>query len=76
MKSLTVSWCIDDRRQVLKLRKAPLEAHGHCVKLASRAYAAIKTLEETSVAAFYWSTNRKAWGWRPSPAISSNGFPS
>ncbi len=43
--------CIDDRPEVLRLRKATLEAHGYYVKLASRAYTAIETLEETSVAA-------------------------
>ena len=43
--------CIDDRPQMLELRKATLESHGYCVKLASSSYTAIKTLEETSVAA-------------------------
>ncbi len=43
--------CIDDRPQMLKLRKATLESQGYCVKLASSGYTAIKTLEETSVAA-------------------------
>jgi len=43
--------CIDDRPQVLKLRKATLEAHGYYVKLASSSYTAIRTLEDTSVAA-------------------------
>jgi len=43
--------CIDDRPQMLELRKATLESHGYSVSLASSAYAAIKTLEETSVAA-------------------------
>jgi CheY-like chemotaxis protein len=36
---------------MLELRKATLESQGYCVKLASNAYAAIKTLEETSVSA-------------------------
>jgi CheY-like chemotaxis protein len=42
--------CIDDRPQMLKFRKATLESQGYCVHLASSGYAAIKTLEETSVA--------------------------
>jgi CheY-like chemotaxis protein len=43
--------CIDDRPQMLELHKTTLEPHGYCVKLASSSYTAIKTLEETSVAA-------------------------
>jgi two-component system, OmpR family, response regulator QseB len=43
--------CIDDRPQALELRKATLESHGYCVKLASSGYTAIKMLEETPVAA-------------------------
>jgi CheY-like chemotaxis protein len=43
--------CIDDRPQMLELRKATLESHGYCVKVASNGYAAIKMLEETSVTA-------------------------
>jgi two-component system OmpR family response regulator len=43
--------CIDDRPQVLELRKATLESHGYSVKIASSGYAAMKMLEETSVAA-------------------------
>jgi CheY-like chemotaxis protein len=43
--------CIDDRPQMLELRKATLESQGYCVKLASSSYTAIKTLEETPVAA-------------------------
>jgi CheY-like chemotaxis protein len=43
--------CIDDRPQMLELRKATLESHGYCVELASSGYTAIKTLEETAVAA-------------------------
>jgi DNA-binding NtrC family response regulator len=50
MDSLIVS-CIDDRPQVLELRKATLESHGFCVKIASSGYTAMKMLEETSVAA-------------------------
>ena len=42
--------CIDDLPQVLELRKATLESHGYCVKIASSGYTAIKMLEETSVA--------------------------
>jgi DNA-binding NtrC family response regulator len=43
--------CIDDRPQMLKLRKATLESHHYCVKIASSGYTAMKILEETSVAA-------------------------
>ena len=43
--------CIDDRPQVLELRKATLESHGYRVKIASSGYTAVKMLEETSVAA-------------------------
>ena len=43
--------CIDDRPQMLELRKATLESQGYCVKFASSGYTAIKTLEKTSVAA-------------------------
>jgi two-component system, OmpR family, alkaline phosphatase synthesis response regulator PhoP len=39
--------CIDDRPQMLKLRKATFESLGYCVKTASSAGAAIKALEET-----------------------------
>lgn len=41
--------CIDDRPQVLELRKATLESHDYCVKIASCSYTAMKVLEETSV---------------------------
>src|SRR6202050_1703873 len=40
---------IDDRPQMLELRKATLGPQGYCVKIASTGYAAIKLLEETSV---------------------------
>ena len=43
--------CIDDRPQVLELRKATLESHGYCVKIASNGHTAMKMLAETSVAA-------------------------
>ena len=43
--------CIDDRPQALELRKATLESHGYCVKLASSGYTAMKMLEDTPVAA-------------------------
>ena len=43
--------CIDDRPQVLELRKVTLESHGYCVKIASSGYTAMNMLEETSVAA-------------------------
>lgn len=43
--------CIDDRAQVLALRKAALEQQGYSVKVATCSYAAIKTLEENEIAA-------------------------
>jgi CheY-like chemotaxis protein len=50
MESPTVL-CIDDLPQALEVRKATLESHGFCVKVASTGHAALKTLEEASVAA-------------------------
>jgi len=50
MNSLTLL-CIHDLPQVLELRKATLESHGYCVKIASNGHAAMKLLEEASVAA-------------------------
>ena len=43
--------CIDDRPQVLDLRKATLESHGYRVKVAWSGYTAMKILEERSVVA-------------------------
>jgi two-component system, OmpR family, response regulator QseB len=43
--------CIDDRPQVLELRKAHLESHGYCANIASSGHTALKMLEKTSVAA-------------------------
>src|SRR6476646_11504454 len=43
--------CIDDRPQVLGLRKATLEPQGFCVKMATCGYTAIKILEENKIAA-------------------------
>lgn len=43
--------CIDDRPELLKLRKAALESHGYSVQIASSSYTAINILEQTSVAA-------------------------
>jgi two-component system, NtrC family, response regulator HydG len=43
--------CIDDRPQLLELRKATLESQGYCVKIASSGCTAMKMLEDTSVAA-------------------------
>jgi CheY-like chemotaxis protein len=43
--------CIDDRPQVLALRKATLESRGYCVKIASSGYTALKLLEDASLAA-------------------------
>jgi CheY-like chemotaxis protein len=42
---------IDDLPQALELRRATLESQGYSVKLASNGHDALKTLEETSVAA-------------------------
>lgn len=50
MNSPTVL-CIDDHLPVLNLRKAILEAHGYCVKIAPNGHAAMKVLQETPVAA-------------------------
>ena len=43
--------CIDDRPQVLELRREALESRGYCVKIASSGYTAMKMLEEAAVAA-------------------------
>jgi DNA-binding NtrC family response regulator len=43
--------CIDDRSEVLELRKATLESHGYRVKTATSGVTAMKVLEETAVAA-------------------------
>ena len=43
--------CIDNRPQVLELRKATLESHGYRVEIASSSYSAIQMLAEMSVAA-------------------------
>jgi CheY-like chemotaxis protein len=50
MNSPTVL-CIDDRLQVLELRKSTLESHGYCVHIASSGHTAMKMLGETSMAA-------------------------
>src|SRR5579864_9510286 len=43
--------CIDDRPEVLDLRKATLESHGYRVKIASSGYTAMRMLEGGSVVA-------------------------
>jgi two-component system response regulator HydG len=43
--------CIDDRPQLLDLRKATLESHGYRVKIAPSGYTAMKILEERSAVA-------------------------
>jgi two-component system, OmpR family, response regulator len=43
--------CIDDRPQLLELRKATVESHGYCANIASNGHTALKMLEETTVAA-------------------------
>ena len=50
MDSPTVLYT-DDLPQALELRKATLESHGYCVKIASSGYPALKMLEETPVTA-------------------------
>ena len=50
MNSPTVL-CIDDRPQVLDLRKATLESHGYRVKIASSGCAAMKILGDRSAVA-------------------------
>ena len=42
---------IDDLPQALELRRATLESHGYCVKIALNGQTALKMLEEASVAA-------------------------
>ena len=42
--------CIDDRLQVLDLRKVTLESHGYCVHIASSGHSAMKILRETTIA--------------------------
>jgi response regulator RpfG family c-di-GMP phosphodiesterase len=49
--TLKLLLCIDDRPQVLEIRKATLGSHGYCVKIASADYTALKMLEEAPVAA-------------------------
>jgi len=43
--------CIDDRPQLLELRKALLESHGYRVKMALSGHAAMKMLQDAPVAA-------------------------
>ena len=43
--------CIDDRPQMLDLRKATLESHGYRVEIASSGYAAMQILGERSAVA-------------------------
>jgi CheY-like chemotaxis protein len=50
MDALTLL-CIDDRPQLLKLRKALLESHGYRVKMALSGHTAIKMLQDGPVAA-------------------------
>ncbi len=44
---------IDDRPELLELRKAVLASHGFSVKIALNGYAAMKMLEQTSVDAVF-----------------------
>lgn len=50
MDALTLL-CIDDRPQLLELRKALLESHGYRVRMALSGQAAIKMLQDQPVAA-------------------------
>ncbi len=50
MDALTLL-CIDDRPQLLELRKALLESHGYRVQMASSGHAAMKMLQDAPVAA-------------------------
>lgn len=43
-----IVFCIDDRPQLLNLRKAALESQGYCVKTASSGYSALQMLHEMS----------------------------
>ena len=43
--------CVDDRPQLLELRKAFLESHGYRVKMALSGQTAMKVLQDTPVAA-------------------------
>jgi CheY-like chemotaxis protein len=43
--------CIDDLPPVLELRKATLESHGYCVKIALSGHIAMKLLENAPVTA-------------------------
>ena len=67
--------CIDDRPQVLELRKATLESHGYCVKIASSGYTAMKILDETPVAAVLLEYKLEGMDAEAVACISSNGFP-
>ena len=46
--SSPIVFCIDDRPQLLNLRKAALESQGYCVKTASSGYSALQMLQEMS----------------------------
>ena len=48
MEVLTLM-CIDDRPQLLELRKALLRAHGYCVKMALSGHTAMKMLQDAPV---------------------------
>lgn len=50
MDALTLL-CIDDRPQLLELRKVLLESHGYRVKMALSGHTAMKTLQDAPVAA-------------------------
>jgi two-component system, NtrC family, response regulator GlrR len=50
MDALTLL-CIDDRPQLLELRKALLESHGYRVKMALSGHTAMKMLQDSPVAA-------------------------
>ena len=51
--------CVDDRPELLQLRKAALESHGFCIESAVSGYAAIKKLEENLVTAVLMEYRRE-----------------
>jgi|ERR1700691_5869669 hypothetical protein len=69
IESPTVS-CIDDRPQVLMLRKATLKAYGYYVKARIERLHSDKDVGENAGCRGCIGTNRKAWTRRPSPATS------
>jgi hypothetical protein len=65
---------IDDRPQALELRKASLQSHGYCVKIASSSTPRRRYWRKRRWPRFCWSTDRKAWTRKPQPLRSSDDF--